>query len=333
MKDTSTAAEIPTLSADQWQDDGVVYDGEWFNPTDPFIERVEPLEFIVDGFAALGMITVLGGSSGSGKSMLTQYLFSNHDNDILTVSPISKAIYLTGADASETEVRRRAKSIRVNHGLRTVKMPDDVLCTATNDEFMDKITQEVLNHKFTAIIFDTIADFHEGSTYEADLVNKTMAKFRKMAERTNAAIILITHTKKGSKMKERYDVEDIADSRIWVTKADFIFALKSEYQQGDNLTELQCLKSRSPRPLSDIRMMSKYTQQNGFSISKSDQYFKSELEGISKQQKKDRLIQACHKEKALGKTHREIAGKLGIGVGTVSKYLEIDIQEWREINE
>lgn len=57
----------------------------WFNPVDPFKAHVQPLEFIVDGFCAKGMITIIGASPGAGKSILVQYLFSKHNNNLLKV--------------------------------------------------------------------------------------------------------------------------------------------------------------------------------------------------------------------------------------------------------
>ena len=295
----------------------------WFNPLDPLIEPVAELDFLIEGFCARGMITLYGGGAGSGKSITTQSFFSRADDEILPTQKKIKAIYLTGADSSDIEIRRRARAIKVNNSLLTVTLPDEMFCTATNQVFMSELTREVLSQKADVVIFDTLADFHEGNTYEAELANNTMRAFRKLAADTNAAIILITHTRKGSKIKSRYDVEDISDSRIFATKSDFVFGLRSEYQDDStNLVELQCLKSRSPRPLKPLRMIIRYD--HGLIIERTSRPFQNELEEADKNGRKQARIDEAQRLQKKGKTVREIADSLGIATGTAHKYLKAD---------
>lgn len=300
----------------------------WFTLLNPLTEPVEPIDYLIDGFCARGMITVLGASPGAGKSILIQTLFSDHSNSFLTVKKGIKAVYLTGADSSETEIRRRARSIRTNNGLFTVEMPDELYCTASNEVFMSELKQGIQAHNVDALILDTVADFHEGSTYDAELVNTTMATFRRLVRDTNVSLILITHMKKGSKIKAKYDVEDVADSRVWTSKPDFVFAIKSEYQDDStNLIELQDLKSRSPRPLPPIRASISYTEAAGLRISNTDRSFKAELDEFGKENKKFARISEAKRLKAEGKSVREIADALGVATGTAHKYLKADDAE------
>lgn len=299
---------------------------DWFQPTNPLIEPVEPLDFVVDGFCAKGMITIIGASPGAGKSMLVQYLFSKHADNVLPVKKGVKALYLTGADSSETELRRRARSIRVNDGLFTVDTPENVYCVFTNDAFTQDFQQHIINGNFDVLVFDTVADYHEGSTYEAELVNKTMAIVRRFAKTTNCAIILITHTKKGSKIKTEYNVEDISDSRIFTSKSDFVFGIRSEYQNDStNLIELQCLKSRSPRILPTIRASITYSKNSGLMIARTERPFKTEIESQNRDNRKNARITEAHRLKAEGKTVREIADTMGVAVGTAQGYLKADV--------
>lgn len=246
---------------------------------------------------------------------------------MLSIAPGSKAIYLTGADSSETEIRRRSRSIKRNDGLFTVELPEDQYCTATNETFMQYLKTEIIAGQFNALVFDTVSDFHEGSTYEAELVNKTMAIFRRFAKETNVALILITHTKKGSKIKTEYNVEDIADSRIFTSKSDFVFGVKSEYQKDrSNLIEIQNLKSRSPQPLQKIRALISYSLQHGLKIEQTERQFQAELESNNKDQRKNARITQAHKLKSEGKTIREIADAVGVSIGTAQRYSKADIE-------
>ncbi|MEX2574151.1 MAG: AAA family ATPase [Balneolaceae bacterium] len=295
----------------------------WFIPTDPYIQPVPKLEFVVSGYCAKGLITVLGGSAGSGKSLFNQILFQKRNNDLLETKP-GKAIYLTGADSSEYEIRRRAKVIKENHGLQTVSLPDDFYCVATNEEFMQELTHRVKQHSTDVVIFDTLADFHEGNMYESESANNTMKAFVKLAHSANVAVILITHTRKGSKIKMHYDVEDISDSRVFGTKSDFVFGLKSEYQSdGSNLIELQCLKSRSMKPIQPLRAEINYhSATNELKVQKTNQMFSYELEVQNKEETKKYKIAQVHKLKSEGKTHSQIAKQLKVSKGTVHNYAQ-----------
>ena len=53
----------------------------WFHLSDPLKDPVPPLEFIIEGYCAKGLITVIGGSAGSGKSLFNQLLFQKRNNE------------------------------------------------------------------------------------------------------------------------------------------------------------------------------------------------------------------------------------------------------------
>lgn len=296
----------------------------WFIISDPLTAEVPPLEFIVDGYCAKGLITVIGGSAGSGKSLFNQILFQKRDNELLPTQK-GKAIYLTGADSSEIELRRRAKAIQKNSGLYTVQLPDNLYCVVTNETFMEELERQIIKQGIDVVIFDTLADFHEGNLYEAEKANITMQRFTRLARTANVAVILITHTRKGSKIKNEYNVEDISDSRVFGTKADFVFGVKSEYQKdGANLIELQCVKSRSAKPIAPLRAEINLNEDTKeLKISLSDKLFPSELESQSKEEQKLYKISEAKRLKAEGKSTREIASILRIAVGTVSKYCNV----------
>lgn len=318
IKENDDFSDVPLIGEDLKEPE------TWFIPSDPFKESVPELEFIVNGYAAKGLITVIGGSAGSGKSLLNQILFQKRNDELLPTKQ-GKAFYLTGADSSEFEIRRRAKAINENNGLKTVTLPDELYCVATNDAFMGELTHQLIQHDADAVIFDTLADFHDGNLYEAELANRTMKGFTNLARTANVAVILITHTRKGSKIKNEYNVEDISDSRVFGTKADFVFGLKSEYQQdGSNLIELQCVKSRSARPMQNLRAEIYFnTIANELKIERTDKLFSAELDAQSKEEKRQHLINEVGKLKVAGKSVREIADNLDIAVGTVSKYSKL----------
>lgn len=178
--------------------------------------------------------------------------------------------------------------------------------------------------KADVIVFDTIADFHNGNLYDPKDVNETMQAFRSLAVQANVGVVLITHTRKGSKIKTRYDIEDISDSRIFTTKADMVFELKSEYQNDSyNLIELQCLKSRSSKPLEDVRLaIEENIQTNELEINLSEDLFSYELEDQRKVKAREEKKSLVKKLKNEGLSYREIEEKTGIPKSTVATLLK-----------
>jgi RecA-family ATPase len=282
--------------------------GEWFVPDDPATKRTRPLEWIVEGFAARRRVTLIAGPPGSGKSFLIQLIFQNQENVLFNVKRC-KAVFFTEADSGEEEICQRAQSIGRNDGLMTVPLPDEELHFITREPFFSKIEEKIIHYGFDVVIFDTVADFHEGKSHDPDDVRRTMADFRELAKRTNAAVILITHTRKGTRDKLDYSTDDVADSRLFATKSDFVFGLRSEYQdEGNNLIELQTVKKRTPIPIPKKRME---LGQDAPFLSLSSRRFKNEILSQTKEEQiseRDKQIVQLHKE---GKSYHQIAVEVG----------------------
>lgn len=290
----------------------------WINFIDPKTENVKPLDFVIEGFCARGHITVIGGKAGSGKSMLNQYLLSVRDDSVINTKQ-GMAIYLTGADSDRITISRRAKKF-CNRGLRFQELPENTLCLSSNPDFMNELADALHHSGVDAVIFDTLADFHEGNLNEAERANVTMSGFRRLARQANVAVIIITHTTKGSNSKTKYQLDDIADSRIFVTKADFVFALQSEYQGNRNLVELQCLKSREMAPIEAVRCIIKDENDN-LVIRQSEEKFEFEIDEFNtriQRNERDAEIIRLHTE---GLSYRSISEKLGVSKSNVGKII------------
>ena len=295
----------------------------WPDAVDPTEADIQPLEFVIEGYAARGLVTVIGGSGGSGKSLLNQYLLQGRNSEILDVARGAYALYLTGADTSDNELNRRSHAIGRNEGLLGQELPENALPFVSDMNFFRTLLNKIKMVNADAIVFDTLADFHHGNLIEAKDANETMQAFRSLATQGNVAVIIITHTRKGSKIKTRYDVEDISDSRIFTTKADFVFALKSEYQNDQyNLIELQCLKNRSSKPIGNMRMIIKEDDVNSkLQIEKSEELFSYELEDQQKLRKREERKKQVVELKAEGLSLRDIESRTGIPKSTVSNLL------------
>jgi RecA-family ATPase len=93
-----------------------------------------------------------------------------------------------------------------------------------------------MQNRADVVVFDTVRDYYDGDSKEAMIANKVMVEFRKLAERANVAVMLITHTRKAAAGKPDIKIEDVADSRIFTSKADFVFRATARVPRRRNHT-------------------------------------------------------------------------------------------------
>lgn len=294
-----------------------------FEICDPALAPVVPLEFVVDNMVAKGLITVIAGSAGSGKSFIVQYLLQTRSSNILNVCN-GKAFYLTGADASDNEIRLRARKIKHAGfgGLLTIKVSNDYLTPLVDDsDFMELLIETLIENEVDAIVFDTLRDYFNGDSNEAATANKTMSAFKRLAEKANVAVILITHTRKSVTTKTEISNEDVADSRIFTTKADFVFGLQSEYQNDEtSLVQIVNLKTRSSKPLKSFRYRVKDENLNVF-FERTDDLFEKELAKKQDKLQKDERNRKIRQMKVEGHPIQKIADDIGVSRQTIYKVL------------
>lgn len=227
-----------------------------FEVSDPATAPIIPIQFVIEGMAARRLVTVISGVGGSGKSFFIQYLLQTRSNNLIRVNP-GLGYYITGADASLNEVRLRAHKIIDSGygGLSTIHPTRiDIDTLSSNMQFMTSLRNRLIRDGADSVVFDTLRDYYDGDSKEAQIANRTMVAFRRLAEEANVVVILITHNRKSTSERNEGKVEDVADSRIFTTKSDFVFSLKSEYKDDESsLVEVSNLKTRSSRPIAKFR--------------------------------------------------------------------------------
>lgn len=285
-----------------------------FEICDPALAQIKPLEFVIENMAAKGLITVIAGSAGSGKSFIMQYLLQTRSNDILKVNQ-GKAFYLTGADASDNEIRLRAHKIKDAGygGLHTIKVIDDNLNPMVSDrDFINSLITTLKENQTDAVVFDTLRDYYDGDSSQTEIANKAMSVFKNIAENANVAVILITHTRKSATTRNELSIEDVADSRIFTTKADFVFGLQSEYKDDESsLIQVVNLKTRSSRPLKKFRYRV-YDYHNQVKFERTDELFEWENNQKNKQKVRQKRDEEIIKQRKEGVPVTEIAKKYNL---------------------
>jgi RecA-family ATPase len=292
--------------------------------SDPATAPQRPLQFVVNGMIARGHITIIAGNPGSGKSFLVQYLLQTRSCNLVSVNN-GLAIYLTGADASESEIINRAWKIKEtgSGSLFTLQVIDETILTlATNRPFMDALTNELIANNVDVVVFDTIRDYYEGDSKEAAVTNAMMAAFRKLAVTANVGVVLITHTRKSAADRSEIRIEDVADSRIITSKADFVFVLQGEYRPDETtLVQVNNVKSRSSKPLGRFRYLVR-DEDHKVIFERSNELFSFEKKQVQKSLEEQALIEKVKVLKASCMKVEDIAVEVGLSRQTVHKYLK-----------
>lgn len=292
---------------------------DWFDPKDPKEQDDVPIDWVIKDYCSRGEITLIGGKAGCGKSLLNQYMLSTRKCDFMNIKP-GGTLYLTGADADAATITRRGHKFE-NVGLHYQELPAETLCLAKNRGWMTELGDCLISKGYDSVIFDTLADFHEGSLNEAEKANQTMSGFKFLATYANVAVIIITHTTKGSNWKLRYAPDDIADSRIFMTKSDYCFGLVAEPTSEGKLIDLHQLKNRHQEDKQPIRALIR-DYHSRISIEYSQLRFSSELDELAVKEQRENRDAAVKQLSSAGKSQREIAAEMGCSIGTVNNILK-----------
>jgi KaiC/GvpD/RAD55 family RecA-like ATPase len=294
---------------------------DWFKPYNPLERDNKPIDFLIEGMVARRQVTIIAGAGGSGKTLLSCFLFLDQKNDIIKVKP-SNVLFLTGADCTDEEIIRRSKKVGRNDGFMAVDLPFDMDYRITTEKFYNELVAGVRKFGLNGLIFDSLADFTNGNANDVEIANKIMVQFKRLAIETNSAVVIITHQNKVSRYNKSPKIEDIADSRIFGTKCDYGFAIREHKKnsEGNKVIEIITLKSRSVKEMPPL-----YVEivDNGGSLTLKrgtptpSASHKSDSKSIMAQK-----VTLARKLKSEGLTHEAIGNIMGVGKSAVTKYLK-----------
>lgn len=290
-----------------------------FSLKNPMTMEPVALTFVLEGIAARGKVTVIGGAPGVGKSLFVQYLLQRRDKQTLVPALPGITLYLVGMDTGEDEVVRRAHKIR-GDGLRTIELVDDAEYVPFMSEpaFVNDLVTALRDAGADSLVIDTLADVHGADLNDAALANHTMTAMRQVAERAHVAVIVITHTRKSGQGKPQLSVSDIADSRVFASKADTVIGLMGEsLPGGGSVFEVQILKSRLGAAAPPLRL--EVQEKDGrIDLVASTALFSHEQEAEAKHASQQARVAEVRRLVGEGKSQQQIADELGISKATVN---------------
>ena len=155
----------------------------------------KPVEWLWDGYIALGELTILEGHPDTNKSSLTidiaARLTRGRKMPCVPATgsrPLKGGVLiLVGEDSVEKTVVARLKAAGADLDrvavLENVAIPDDVLA----------IEKAIVARGVKLLIIDTLSDFLNCNVLSNQQVRRALRKLRKLAEKMNIAVVLLRH--------------------------------------------------------------------------------------------------------------------------------------------
>lgn len=269
-------------------------------------------------------ISILFADSNLGKSILAVQIA----NDIAK----PQKVLLFDFELSGKQFEGRYSDNYTNHYifpenlLRAEIDPDNDFdgFTSFEDYLIYSLEQTVAQTEIKILIVDNIT-YLKNETDKAKYALPLMKKLKQLQRKYSLSILVLAHTPKRD-MKKAITQNDLQGIKMIMNFCDSAFAIGASHKDP-SLRYLKQIKSRE--------VEAQFTSENAklYQIIKADNFLSMEFMGFSSEREHLRVLSERAKEdiklqaKELakhGKSQREIAKELGIGVSTVNKYLKLD---------
>jgi len=221
--------------------------GALLTDNEPFVE------WVVDKTIARGGHTFFVARPGAGKSLLAYYIVAC----ILTGTPVFGLLAVQqGAVAYiDLDGRKSIARMRAIAALRGVGLNDDeiaalplyIAAQRSSADLRDPIVLQATLDELAVIpnlmlvVLDTFSDLHHGKEGSPDDMTDTVAGAVEITACFNCGVLVIHHARKNG----GNELEDVRGASSIVAKADAVFILKTEREEGDNPGTLTLLQRKA----------------------------------------------------------------------------------------
>lgn len=198
--------------------------------------RVEHVDWIIPGLIPLGMLSVLAGEQGLGKSLL-------HSRWAAQLSQSEMASVLVSAEDSPTHTTRaRLFAANANQELIYHAKVLPVLGNGKDPEWLARIQQWIETTEARLLVFDPMMAFIDAASdsYKAQHVRGILAALDAIARITGCAIVYVMHL---TKAEGANPLKRIAGAGAWTEAARSVVLITPEidpYQPGRIIAHVKC---------------------------------------------------------------------------------------------
>ena len=195
------------------------------------VQNAEPVMWRIEGLIPVKGLGILAGRPGATKSiqalLLAHALASGHKAwDALEVKEKTRVLLIDGEN-HESIFRQRVEAFKLNP-LEDIELSRPNNFRLDLDGHLEKLKEKIVSGGFGVVVIDPLRCFiGEADENDNAVMAKIVYNLKRLAEETNAFILLIHHTRKASELISD-PLDELRGSSAITAAADLVFLLKGD---------------------------------------------------------------------------------------------------------
>ena len=207
------------------------------------LEPQPPIDWIIEGFFSAGSLSILVGDPKSKKTyvMIDAAVSVAQGEPWLTHPTVKKPVLIIDEESGQRRLKRRLGDVQRGH---FVKGSIPIFCSSLAGydfgkiDDINELQNAIIQTQAGLIIIDALADIMPGRDENSVKdVQPVLMALRRVAEFTQAAIVIIHHTNKGGQQRGSTAILGAVDLMLTITSAP-----------KSNLLELKAERARDVEP-------------------------------------------------------------------------------------
>jgi KaiC/GvpD/RAD55 family RecA-like ATPase len=201
--------KVENSTAIMKQEQPVIYDDaekDYFTFGDLLRLNIKNIPFLVEKLLPAGVISILGGESQSGKSLLSQQLaiaIIHGDETFLgfKLNPEHKRVLIVNTEDNEFALSSNILKL-TTFRKQDPSMEDRLIVFTHSSKLLERIEDIMNKYKFDLVVLDPLSDILLGDMNVSNITRQYLTKFQMLAKKHNCATLFVHHTGKAKDMNQ-----------------------------------------------------------------------------------------------------------------------------------
>lgn len=189
----------------------------WRDATDYYETTPPKVPWIVEGFCAVGAVTVLVGDPGIGKSFLalTMAAAASHGLPVLGMNTLISEVAYLDAENGEGEMHRRICALGLRSNARVAVAPGGFDLTASMYQVEDAVSPVTVRLLILDSFRSLMPNVDENSSQE---VSEALVPIQHLARQYGVAVVLLHHRSKAGSLRGSTAFQSTAEIVVHLVK-------------------------------------------------------------------------------------------------------------------